>query len=364
MSKNEHDHDFGMINPDLLDLDMDENGGGSNVPVASTTIETPSLPREMYYEMCSQLNQRQQHLFNFIMKYATKCRLSEKNDQPMPQPFHIFLSGGAGVGKPFLVNLITEYLKNVLKYPEQMFDEQPSVAVTASTGKAATNINGTTLHSAFHLPIRKEGIHNKTTLKGEELHILRIKYKYLKVLLTDEISMIGKLTFDDLNKFLQLIKNNDLDFGGVSILLIGDFNQLNPVMQSSIYANLRINDAWYLFSLHELHEIVRQSSDPEFAQLLNRLREGKHTPTDVDEIKALANTDILTWPDEYIKLYATNRLVNLENHESIKKLENDGLTIITVHATDSKADACTGTCRVNVSEDVTISSTGNLPKTY
>ena len=105
----------------------------------------------MYYEMCSQLNDLQADLLNYIMKFANECHLSERNDQPMPEPFHIFLSGGAGVGKSFLVNLITEYLRRVLRYPGQNPDEEPSIAVTASTGKAATNINGTTLHSAFNL---------------------------------------------------------------------------------------------------------------------------------------------------------------------------------------------------------------------
>ena len=67
--------------------------------------------------------------------------------------------------------------------------------------------------------------------------------------------MIGKETFDNLNRNLQLIKNCNLDFGGVSILLIGDFFKLPPVKQKVIFSSLRINDAWILFSLHELHEL-------------------------------------------------------------------------------------------------------------
>ena len=153
----------------------------------------------------------------------------------------------------------------------QNWDEEPSVVVTASTGKAATNINGTTLHSAFQLPVTSGGALNTRKLSNEKLHMLQIKYKYLKVLLIDEISMIGKETFDNLNGNLQLIKNSNLDFGGVSILLIGDFFQLPPIKQKVIFSSLRINDAGNLFSLHELHEIVCQSSDPHFAQLMNRL---------------------------------------------------------------------------------------------
>ena len=62
---------------------------------------------------------------------------------------------------------------------------------------------------------------------------------------------------------------------------------------------------WEKFQLHELVEIVRQSSDPDFAQLLNRVREGQQTDNDVIQIKALANTDTATWPDEFVKVIVT-----------------------------------------------------------
>ena len=65
----------------------------------------------------------------------------------------MFLSEGAGVGKTFLIKAITEYLKQVLRYPYQNLD-QLSVLVTASTGKAAAGINGITVHSAFYLPVK------------------------------------------------------------------------------------------------------------------------------------------------------------------------------------------------------------------
>ena len=81
--------------------------------------------------------------------------LNERNDLDMPDSFNIFLSGGAGAGESFLVNLITEYLKKTLKYAGQNCDDHLSVVVTASAGKAARNIYGTTLHSAFSLLVRE-----------------------------------------------------------------------------------------------------------------------------------------------------------------------------------------------------------------
>ena len=87
------------------------------------------------------------------MQYALHCKLAEKNDELPLIPFQIFLSGGAGVGKSFLIKPITEQLKRVLRYPNHSLD-QVSVLVTASTGKATTGISGITLHSAFHLPVK------------------------------------------------------------------------------------------------------------------------------------------------------------------------------------------------------------------
>ena len=284
----EDNNDFSMINPDLLDFDIDADSNPTpNVPIAPTTIDNILLPNDQYYEKCSQLNEGQQSLFNFIMKYAVKCRFAERNNELPPDPFYIFLSGGAGVGKSFLVNVITEYLKRILRYPNQSLDE-PSVLVTASTGKAATNINGTTLHSAFHLPVKTGNkFFGYRKPRDEVLHSMRNKYKYLKVVLIDEISMTGEETFDYTDKTLQLIKNNTLPFGGVSVISIGDFLQLPPVQQQAIFMKAKKGTykalqggLWQkLFELHELVEIVRQSSDPEFSEMLNRLREGNHKMT-------------------------------------------------------------------------------------
>ena len=66
------------------------------------------------------------------MQHAVYCKLTEKNNELESRPFQIFLSGGAGVGKRFLVTTITEYLITILRYPSHTLDN-PSVLATAST---------------------------------------------------------------------------------------------------------------------------------------------------------------------------------------------------------------------------------------
>ena len=361
----EDNDDFSIINPSLLDLDLEDSNDMGNAPVAPTSINNLLLPNEQFYEVCSQLNEGQQHLFSFIMKYAIQCKLSERNNEPQPDPFHIFLSGGAGVGKSFLVHVITEYLKRVLRYPNQNLDE-PSVLVTASTGKAATGINGTTLHSAFHLPVNsgyKSFEYRKPS--DETLHVMRNKYKYLKVLVIDEISMIGRETFRHLDLALKHTMQNSLPFGGVSLLAVGDFLQLPPVNAKGVFMKVKTGTygafngwLWHDFLLHELVEIVRQSSDPDFAQLLNRLREGKQTDDDVIQIKALANTNTSTWPDEFVRVYLNNYLAGQENEKSIAQLDSE---VFVIKAEDSKKDLETGTSSISIPDTASLTQTANLP---
>ena len=92
------------------------------------------------------------------------------------------------------------------------------------------------MYSAFNLPV-KSGLKSCGYEKpsDETLHKLRNKYEYLKVLIIDEISMIGKETFEDSDLALKNIKQNLLQCGGVSLLLVGDFLQLPPLNQKSVF---------------------------------------------------------------------------------------------------------------------------------
>ena len=147
-----------------------------------------------------------------------RCKLAEKNNELQLKPFQIFLSGVAGVEKSFLVTAITGYLTRVLSLND------PSVLVTASTGKASADVNGITLHCAFHLPIKSGSKSYGYKKPGDEiLHLLRNKYQYLKVLVIDEIFMIGRETFEHLDLVLPAIKQSSFPFVGVSLLVVGDF---------------------------------------------------------------------------------------------------------------------------------------------
>ena len=111
---------------------------------------------------------------------------------------------------------------------------------------------------------------------------------------------------------------NSSPVGRISLLVVGDFLQLPPLNQKGAFlkpskGSYRSFNGWIWekFQLHELVEIVPQSIDPEFAQLLDGAREGQQIDNDVIQIKALANNDTATWPDEFVKvcLYKINTIL-------------------------------------------------------
>ena len=180
--------------------------------------------------------------------------------------------------------------------------------------------------------------------------------------------MIGNQTFAHLNLALQKMKDNFITFRRSVCNGNRDLMQLPPVKQQAIFMNPHKGcyealhgSLWQeLFKLHELVDIVRQISDPTFASILSRIREGNHTDDDMDKIKALEDTDTLDWPNEYVKLFLTNYLAGEENENAIANLNSE---VYSIRAEDSGKDLETGTYRVSIPEHASLNQTGNLPTT-
>lgn len=131
---------------------------------------------------------------------------------------NVFLTGEPGAGKTYVLNQYIEYLK----------DHAISVAITASTGIAATHIGGVTIHSWTGMGVKKN-------LTPQELDALEGK-QYLwkrfdttKVLIIDEISMLSAEQFDTVDQICRAFKRNQKPFGGMQIIAVGDFFQLPPI---------------------------------------------------------------------------------------------------------------------------------------
>ena len=135
-----------------------------------------------------------------------------------------------------------------------------------------------THHSAFALPVT-EFNGEMPNLSSDVSNTLRSKLSCLKVIIIDEISMVGSKILSQVNNRLKAIMDNALYFGGVSIICVGDFHQLRPVKDSYVFqiSNSSSNNYdclvgpyfWEKFSFIELTEIMRQKDDQKFALALN-----------------------------------------------------------------------------------------------
>ena len=161
----------------------------------------------------------------------------------------------------------------------------------ALTGKAANNVKGTIIHAAFHIPAN-QSLHEYSPLSHDVLNTYRARYRYLQWILIDEISMVSNDILKYVHLRLQDIKQDKQPFGAVNIVTIGDLYQLQPVMGQFVFMNLKYGygplatNLWKeYFTIYELTEIMRQRDEKKFAELLNRLRIGKHTQNDIKTIK-------------------------------------------------------------------------------
>lgn len=180
---------------------------------------------------------------------------------------NVFLTGAAGAGKTYLLNRYIDYLRR----------HSVGVAVTASTGIAATHINGRTVHSW-------SGIGILEALTDDDMEKLlrnkRVKrnYAYAKVLVIDEISMLHPWQLDMVDSIARRMLDKARPFGGLQVVLCGDFFQLPPVRPGVAETTQRFaytSRAWEEsdFKVCYLHEQHRQGDDP-LLTILNDIRNG------------------------------------------------------------------------------------------
>ncbi|XP_062618879.1 uncharacterized protein LOC134280486 [Saccostrea cucullata] len=354
------------LDPSFLPEEVSDDGNCQEPRQYSIgKIQLVSDPK--FYEMIRSLNEKQRLLFDYLYFWATRTRLSTDSDSA-PKPFYIFLSGGGGVGKTHVVNAIYEGLSRALRQPGHDPDK-PTILMTASTGKAASNINGTTLHSAFCLPVKeKSKLFEFKKLSLEKLNFLRSKYIHLKVIIADEISMFGATSLEHLHLTLQDIftgRDSNNPFGGISVLAVGDLLQLNPVGDRAVFKpspntdySALVGSLWQQhFRLYELTEIVRQKGDPQFAEVLSRVRTGETFDEDILMLKDLQDTDTSAFPKDAVHLYMTNSQVDEYN---IQKLQELPTPHVTVKARDSKHDLHTNLEKVTINS-TNLYQTGGLP---
>ncbi len=222
----------------------------------------------------------------------------------------LFLTGKAGTGKSSLLDFIQS--KNV-----------PGMVVLATTGIAALNVGGQTIHSFFGLP--PEFIDPRNAILGKDA---KKRLDAAKIIVVDEISMCRADTMDVMDQLLRRAKGKQVPFGGVKMVFVGDPLQLPPVIKSDEmevlmgwgYASENFFDAKVFgavpIEMHSLSVNFRQK-DERFMNALNSIRRATEVPRAVDFLNAeCAKTPI----DGAIHLVGTNAKADQINEEHLQVL--------------------------------------------
>ncbi|CAB4028779.1 ATP-dependent DNA helicase PIF1 [Paramuricea clavata] len=278
-----------------------------------------------FRKLVQSLNVEQKEFFYHVLNSVKTGKL----------PLRLFLSGGAGVGKSTVTNALYEALIRYLNAQPENDPDNVSVVKVAPTGKAAFNIKGNTLHSAFKIHANRG--FNYCTLDRDRLNTIRSQLQRMKVVFIDEISMVGSGMFNFLDLRLQQIMGTKEPFGGLSIITVGDLFQLKPVFDHWIFENsndgytaLATNLWQRYFQMFELSEVMRQREDKDFAEILNRIREGKHTEADIEVLKKRIlnlSPQHPHYPINFTHLFSTNMAVNQHNHDIFHKSTNEKVEI-------------------------------------
>lgn len=240
---------------------------------------------------------------------------------------HLFLTGKAGTGKTTFLHRLKKNL------PKRM-------VVVAPTGIAAINAGGVTIHSFFQLPFSPY-IPN-TTFKSEiqPYRVSKEKQRIIRtidLLVIDEISMVRADLLDAIDSVLRRYRDKSKPFGGVQLLMIGDLQQLAPVVKDEEWSMLQAYyDSPYFFSSNalmksdymtiELKTVYRQN-DEHFISLLNQIRENKATQETFNELNKRYIPDFTPPRNEnYIRLTTHNSYAQAVNEKKLAELPHDIFT--------------------------------------
>jgi DNA repair protein RadC len=232
---------------------------------------------------------------------------------------NIFLTGKAGTGK-------TTFLHQVKQLSAKR------LAVVAPTGVAAINAGGVTIHSLFQLPfgplVPGATARESRKFNKEKINLLRT----LDLLVIDEISMVRADVLDGIDEVLRRFRNNGQPFGGVQLLLIGDMQQLPPVIRDDDWTLLKPHyETGYFFGSKalrqtpyvaiELTHIYRQS-DARFINLLNSIREKTVTREQLADLNQRHIPDFSPRDEEgYITLSTHNTTAQQINSDKLRNLK-------------------------------------------
>lgn len=225
---------------------------------------------------------------------------------------NLFITGGAGTGKSYLLNQLSLYYRNKLQ-------------ITSTTGISALNVSGQTIHSWAGIGIANKPIDDVVKSIKKKPTLLK-QILMAELLAIDEISMLDNDTMDYINDVLKLVRKDKKPFGGIQVLIFGDFFQLPPVgLKEEDNIDFCFNSkSWKELNLTTiLLESVKRQSDTAFVNALNNVREDK---TSNEDLKVFFKCD---YDADYepsrdiLQIFSTNNSADAYNSQCYNELDTE-----------------------------------------
>lgn len=225
---------------------------------------------------------------------------------------NVFLTGAPGAGKTYVLN----------QYLDWLHDRQVSAAVTASTGIAATHIGGMTIHSWSGIGVRDQ-------LSDWDLEAMLERQPLYKrvtaadVLVIDEISMLSANFLDMVDRVCRAVRQQDQPFGGLQIVLVGDFFQLPPIGRAQTTKYAFSAEAWSAADIAVCYlDTQYRQADDVFIDILTSLRQGTVTEAIWQHFRI---TYTRSFPEhiEPTRLYTHNADVDRINDERLTAIDTE-----------------------------------------
>ena len=236
---------------------------------------------------------------------------------------NVFLTGPGGSGKSYIIHKLRDQLLNELS-------EGFNFYVTSTTGVSSYLIKGQTIHRFSGVGILSPKHTIKDVLKKMKKNKEAIqRILGCDVLVIDEISMLGKTYLDMLNETFKIIRKNQKPFGGICLIVTGDFYQLPAINDDYAFES----ESWLEAEFTTIClEKVYRFNDEKYAQLLSRARKAEHLPEDNVElfkrVKAFQELDIDALEIKPVYLMSKREDVDVINKQELDKIKNESVYYI------------------------------------
>ena len=283
------DDEMAIINPENSEIipDSRETGGSRTYRKIEVEKEEDLLAK------VHGLDKEQRSVIDLLVGYGRQLKMYDerKTENHKPAPPLILVHGNAGTGKSHVISILSQLLEKTFRKSGDNPDH-PYLLRLAYTGSAADIISGQTINKTFGLPPS-----NKIKPMNDKIRdARRTELQNLKLIIIDEISLVSADQLYQIHfRLSKDIKQNDLPFGNIAIVLFGDLLQIKPVSGPFVFEepanrSFLLSDSWcQLWKKIKSIELKTNHRSGEFgiyADLLNRVRIGEPSKDDIEKLNS------------------------------------------------------------------------------